>query len=719
MPLAISQAFLLEFAALQRPVRERVGNLIRKFQADPSAKGINLEKPTRTADPRSRTVRVDQQYRAVVVAPDEGNTHILIGVFNHDDAYEWCARNRVSINAAQGAVEIEDAAAVSDAISEAPAAPGGTLAGGSSFFAGRAEKDFRKLGIEERFLPLIRGVSDESGAMTLADILPSSQGAALAMLAAGYSAEDAWAELAAVAEGPSKPTDDGHVLKVADASPSWTLEDALTTPASRSMYYVVDDDDELHRLLDKPLALWRVFLHPSQQRVALPPVYNGPARVSGGAGTGKTVVLLHRARLLSEQSPHARILVTTLTKTLAADLASLLVDLAGARANENIEVVNIDAVAQRVVRESVGKGVGICFDDDERAVFEEAVTSASVSFAPEVVRQPWRQIVLAHGIREEAAYLAAPRPGRGVRLMRVERIGMWRAIDTARRLLGARRTFLQLADDAARILLASDRRRYEHVLVDEAQDLHPAQWRLIRALVPEGLNDIFIAGDTHQRIYGNRVSLASLGIDIRGRSTRLTLNYRSTPEILRWSTALLYGETFDDLDGDTASLGLYPSRLRGPRPRVHACASTTEELQQMVNTVRQWTDDGVEPAAIAVTARTRAMCRRALSVLDAAELPATDLGTDDASYHASAVAVGTMHRLKVLEFRCVAVIGCSDDELPPRGAVTPEDIDAVEHRSDLQRERSVLYVACTHARDDLVVSWSGRPSTLLPAGIGV
>jgi hypothetical protein len=699
MRLVVSQTFFLEMAGLQRPVRERVGDLMRKFRADSSLRGLNLEKPTRSADPRSRTVRVDQQYRAVVVAPEEGDAYLLMGVFNHDDAYDWCARNRIGVNATTGAIEVEDvtALAAAQANGRAPEEPA------SAYFTGRPDKDFTKLGIEERFLLLIRRVRDEGEATTLAEILPTTQGAALSMLAAGYSVEDAWAELAAV--------------PVREASPATDLGTAIENPVSQSMYYVLGDDEELLRLLDKPLALWRIFLHPSQRRVALRPSYSGPARVSGGAGTGKTVVLLHRAYMLANASPATRLLVTTFTKNLASDLASLLVDLGGNSIRGRVEALNIDAVAQRVLRDRGVAGSPLCFDDDERRVFEEAVRRTETALAADVVRQEWRQVVLAQGITDADAYLATPRPGRGVRLGRLERIAVWRTIEAALDLLGPRRTFLQLADEAARTLISTGHHVYEHVLVDEAQDLHPAQWRLIRALVPRTPNDLFIAGDTHQRIYGNRVTLGSLGIDVRGRSTRLTLNYRSTQEILRWSTGLLRGQAFDDLDGETASLHLYRSRLRGPQPRTYPCSTATEELSRMVATVNGWVRDGVEPSAIAVTARTRTLCRKVISALEGAGVPVVDLGVGEVSYHASAVSVGTMHRLKGLEFRCVAVVGCSENEVPPRGAVTPEAVDPVEHRRDLLRERSLLYVACTRARDDLAVSWAGKPSGLLPAEV--
>ena len=334
------------------------------------------------------------------------------------------------------------------------------------------------------------------------------------------------------------------------------------------MFYVVRDDADLVALLNQPMARWRVFLHPSQRRVALKQSYSGPARVMGGAGTGKTVVLLHRARFLAERETGSarRILVTTFTRNLATDLSRSLADLAGAQVMDRVEVTTVDALAHRIIRENRGVQVNACRDVEELRLFEEAVRASGCDLVPEVVRQEWRQVILAQDLTTRDAYFTAPRPGRGVRVSRSDRAAIWKACEEVQRLLGSRRTFLQLANEAAHILAVIPSPPYNHILVDEAQDLHPAQWRLIRAAARVGPDDLFIAGDTHQRIYGNRITLGSLGIDVRGRSARLTLNYRTTHEILRWSLGILRGQAFDDLDDGSVTLAGYRSTMHGPAP---------------------------------------------------------------------------------------------------------------------------------------------------------
>ncbi|CAM5617613.1 DNA helicase [Streptomyces canarius] len=274
---------------------------------------------------------------------------------------------------------------------------------------------------------------------------------------------------------------------------------------------------------------------------------------------------------------------------------------------------------------------------------------------------------------------------------------------------------VQTCAEAAR-LLAETGPRYRHVVVDEAQDLHPVQWRLLRAAAPARPDDLFIAGDPHQRIYDSKVSLKSLGIKVTGRSVKLRKNYRSTQEILRWSTALLIGRPIAQLEDENRNETLlgYRSALHGDGPTVHAAESEEAELDALVARVRAWLDAGVGAGEIGVSARFNKTCAKAVARLRDAGVPAATLRTAGAATgDAPTVRVGTMHSFKGLEFRCVAVIGAHDDALPFPRAVTPPEVDAQQHETDLMSERCLLFVACTRARDSLYVSWSGKPSRFL------
>jgi superfamily I DNA/RNA helicase len=270
------------------------------------------------------------------------------------------------------------------------------------------------------------------------------------------------------------------------------------------------------------------------------------------------------------------------------------------------------------------------------------------------------------------------------------------------------RTHTQLADDAAAILRRSPA-PYRHVVVDEGQDLHPAQWRLLRALVEPGPNDMFLLADPYQRIYDSHVSLAQLGIEVRGRTRRLTVNYRTTHEILDLSVKVLNADAAIGLDGQNDTLRGYRSITRGGVPELAAHRSRDDEHEALIERVGTWLDQGVEPHAIGVAVRTGQLVKAISRTLSDAHIPVADDKQGTEGVH-----VATMHRMKGLEFQCLAVVGLDAGVLPAPHAITSEAEDTHAHQQDLQRERCLLFVALTRARDVLYLSHSGTRSPLLP-----
>ena len=486
--------------------------------------------------------------------------------------------------------------------------------------------------------------------------------------------------------------------------------------------------EELRLILAHPFAAWRMFLHPSQREIAYQPSYAGPAQVTGGPGTGKTVTVLHRAALLAERTvptkraaPAERaeppVLLTTFNGNLAHALAvqlDLLVR--DAQVRRRIEVLNVDRLAYRIVRQA--RGVPVIADERVlRDRWAKAAAEAGLAFTAAFGKNEWEQVLLAQDLGTEQAYLACARTGRGRPLSRAQRSLLWRAAEQVSGELAAagQSTHLQLAGEAARLLRQAGDRPYRHILVDEAQDLHPAQWRLLRAAVAPGPDDLFIAADPHQRVYDNRVSLASLRISVRGRSRRLSLNYRTTQEILAWAVPLLGTDPVTGLDGEVDSLLGYRSPMRGPRPQRRVAAARAQEFAFLAERVRGWLSAGLEPHAIGVAARSAGLVREARQALEADGIATVSL---NGRGNPKAVRAGTMHAMKGLEFQAVAVIGVEQGLVPAPAAVTPAAEDAAVHAQDLQRERCALFVACTRARDHLYVSGTGEPSIFLPPGQG-
>ncbi|WP_433533003.1 UvrD-helicase domain-containing protein [Micromonospora sp. CA-263727] len=694
--LAIDRDFLPAYGRLQRRVQRAVDAAIRKF-AEHTHAGLHLEKLTGARDPNIRTIRIDQFYRGVVLYLGE-ERYALLDVRPHDDAIAFAVSRRFSVNQVLGVLETRDQAGIEEFVRNEPREP--RQAG---IFARIKTADFVRLGVDEDLVPLLRLIATDQQLESLSGRLPEMQFDVLLGLATGMSVAEVWAE-------------------IADRTVSGVDTDDLLTAARRTPERIafVSGPMELAAILAHPFDVWRTFLHPTQRDVAYRETYSGPALVTGSAGTGKTVTGLHRAVFLAERLPQGeKVLLTTFTRALAEALGKQLHRLATEPAvRARIDVVSIDKLAYEIVSRDTRR-VAVAENDVLDQLWEAAANAGPThvnragqvtTFSAAFLRHEWEQVILAQQLTSREAYRDAPRRGRGAGLRGAQRDQVWAAIDTAARELAKRRlrTHTQLADEAATLARRSPA-PYRHVVVDEGQDLHPAQWRLLRALVAPGPNDMFLLADPYQRIYDSCVSLAQLGIEVRGRTRRLTINYRTTHEILDLSVRVLGGDAAIGLDGQEDSLRGYRSITRGGVPELAAHRSRDGECEALIERVGTWLEQGVEQHAIGVAARTGQLVRSISKILNDAHIPVADdkRGVDG-------VRVDTMHRMKGLEFQCLAVVGLDAGVLPAPNALTSAAEDAHAHRQDLQRERCLLFVALTRARDVLYLSHSGTPSQLLP-----
>lgn len=444
--------------------------------------------------------------------------------------------------------------------------------------------------------------------------------------------------------------------------------------------------------------------------------------------------MVHRAKHLAQRlgqyaGPDAKVLVTTFTKNLAQVIDAQLVELAGSGVRLYAEVLNVDALAQRVLatHETADRRPRLCSDDDPAitAAWETARAEVPEPWPVSFLQGEWSQIVLAQGITDRDGYLRASRSGRGRRLSRPQRAELWTVFERFTQVVTAQElmTFTQAASRAAAIAgtLEADQAplgsariralRYRHAIVDEAQDLHPAHWRLIRAVVPPGEDDLFIAADAHQRIYGRPIVLSRLGIETRGRSRRLTVNYRTSREILRWSLGVTRGQTVDDLEGENETLAGARSEFRGPEPQAHGFTSAARQKAALVNTLREWHNEDIHWSDMAVMVRQRWLVDELVTTLEEAAVPAAkvEARTDDNAL-GDEVRVMTMHRAKGLEFRAVAIVGTGQKELPPPAI---RQLDGEEREVAWRREQNLVYVSSSRARERLYVSWVGARSELI------
>ena len=714
--LAITKDVLAEYAKLDKGVQNAVEVAITEFAKDPHP-GSHLEKVPGSRDDRIRTIRVDGIWRGVLLTPDSGDTYCLLTVLPQDKAIGYAASHRFSVNPATGMLEISNEKAIQRLQPSLQAAAGPAE---KRLFADVSEADLTRLGIDAQILPLVRLLGSDADLEAAQSVLPDAQYAALSALARGMTVDEAWAEVAQPLPAGTPPgqMDPGDLVSAMERTPGQVT--------------FVSGQEELQLILAHPFAAWRTFLHPSQRKIAHRESYAGPAQVTGGPGTGKTVTVLHRAAFLaaraatsspagepstagqaaSPASDAKPVLLTTFNGNLAEALHTQLdLLIRDADVRSRIEVLNVDRLAYSIVKQA--RGTPVIADERVLRIRWAAAGAASrLDFTPAFLKNEWEQVILAQDLHTEQAYLTCLRTGRVRPLTKAQRSQVWQAAEQVTAELAAAResTHLQLANEATHLLREAETPRYQHILVDEAQDLHPSQWRLLRTVAVPGPDDLFIAADPHQRVYNNRVSLASLRISVRGRSRRLSLNYRTTQEILAWAMALLGSDPVTGLDGEAESLLGYRSPMHGERPRLCAAATRAEEFALLTERIRSWLTADIESHAIGVAARSASLVREAREALKADGIETAPLS----GRATRAVRAGTMHAMKGLEFQAVAVIGVEQGVIPEPAAVTPEDEDALAHAQDLQRERCVLFVACTRARDHLYVSGAGELSMFLP-----
>lgn len=704
---------------LDGSVRSKAMAFLQKLTHDDTTPGLHVEPINGSADPRVRTGRVDQFWRAVMFRLDgNGERHYVIhGVWPHDDAIAVAGSVRLTMNPINGLPQIDEATPVPAPAppDTGPSAPDSPVTGSEPsepllVRLGHSRADLvDRLGVPEEVADAAMAAPDETAVVALAERHEGWLGLLLVDLAAGESI-DTIAERLDLGGAP-KSTGDQDT----------DLLDSLRRPAAQTQFSFVEDQEELRQVIEQgDFGAWRIFLHPEQRRY-VDKSYSGPFRLSGGAGTGKTVVLVHRARALARRRPDARVVLTTFTTNLAGSLRDSLARLdprvpqVNAVGAPGVHVNGVDALASAVIRSAgaaVTPAVRAVLGDERSnpsgrtssAGWRTVLDSAATSLPPEIANETFLSteyalIVLPNRITTEAEYLRVRRPGRGVALDRAKRAEVW-SLMAAYRAQNRVEGTLDFAEAAAVAAahLESAGPLADHVLVDEGQDLSPAHWQMLRALVASVPDDLFIAEDSHQRIYGPRTVLGRYGIRIVGRSQRLTLNYRTTAQNLRYSMTLLDGGEYVDLEEQPEATG-YRSARSGPDPQRIETQTLSDELDAVADQVRKWIDNGTDPATVAVLAQDSRRCERLVTGLT--ERGVTARHVDRERPPSDRVLVMTMHRAKGMEFAKVVLtdVGASSASEKARLAALDDS-----ERSDAElRKRSLTYVAATRARDELAV----------------
>lgn len=685
MNFRIADTFTSSLARLTGAEQKAVKTTAFDLQLDPTAPGMSFHKLDRARDKSFWSVRVSQDIRLIVHRTPQ--SLLLCYVDHHDKAYAWAERRKLETHPTTGAAQLveirerveEIVVPVLAPVAAPPAAKRpGVTAPKPPLFIGSSDADLLGYGVPEEWLADARQATEDT-LFTLTDHLPAEAAEALLELATG-----------------------GQPRK---AEPVAAAADPFEHPDARRRFRIVTDIEELERALEYPWDRWTVFLHPAQ-RALVERRFGGPARVSGSAGTGKTVVALHRAVHLARVNPDARALLTTFSDTLANALRIKLGRLSGTepRLRERIDVEALDAVAHRVHDRVLGAATVATPAVIQDLVREAAAGQPDQKFSLPFLVSEWQEVVDGWQLESWEAYRDVARLGRKTRLPEKQRQGLWEVFERVRKGLGQRKlvTAAQRYYRLVAKLGLDGRSPYDFVVVDEAQDLSVAQLRFVAALGAGRPDALFFAGDLGQRIFQIPFSWRSLGVDIRGRSETLRVNYRTTHQIRAQADRLL-GPSVRDVDGNTEERTGTVSVFNGPDPAVRLYPDAEQESKNVAAWLsRISSEESVPPGEIGVFVRSPAELPRAVAAVQAAKLEYALLD-ETARTGRNAVSIGVMHLAKGLEFRAVAVMACDDEVLPLQSR-----IESVTDDGDLEdvyeTERHLLYVACTRARDHLLVT---------------
>jgi superfamily I DNA/RNA helicase len=685
MEFRIADTFTDSLARLPGQEQKAVKTTAFDLQMNPTQPGLQLHRIERAKDPSFWSMRVNRDIRLVVHRTEQ--SMLLCYVDHHDEAYAWAERRRIERHPRTGAAQLVE---IRERVEEVPVyaeslAPVAEAKG--PLFAHQSDEVLLSYGVPEDWLAAVREV-DEDGLFALAEHLPQEAAEALLDLAVGATP------------------------KVAEVLPAH--EDAFAHPDAQRRFRVMANVDELRQALEYPWERWTIFLHPAQREL-VERRFGGAARVAGSAGTGKTVVALHRATHLARRDPTARVLVTTFSRRLALALEIKLKRLLNQdpAALARVTVAHVDGIGYRLyelffwAQPNVGSAAQI-----ENALVGAAKELGEERFSRRFLVAEWQTVVDAWQLRSWEAYRDVTRLGRRTRVGGKQREALWAVFERARTHLNDRK-IMTWADILGRVtdhVAARDDKPFTHVVADEAQDLSVPQLRMLAALVASDPDGLFFAGDLGQRIFQHPFSWLSLGIDVRGRSFSLKVNYRTSHQIRRRVDVLLPRQ-IRDVDGYEDSRTGTISVFEGPEPIIRTFEDEAGEIAFVGEWLRSVIDGGARPEEIGLFVRTEQQLSRARRSVKAAGQEALTL-TDKPQAEGGRVLIGTMHLAKGLEFKAVAVMACDEDLLP-----LPSRLEQASDESELDEvydtERHLLYVACTRARDRVVVTGVGPASEFL------
>lgn len=671
---------------LPKPIQKKVLEFQKKFRENPKAPAIHLEPIHDFKDGLMRTARVDQKYRAVISVPESGEDYYLLWVDNHDEAMDWARTKTFLWNKETGTAQIFNTP-VADAVKSTPV----ELPAKEELFGTYTDEQLLAIGLPEPLLPAIRDLSSLNDLDNIEQQLPADTFENLFYLADGVAIEQLITE---IKEGAGANANSINNLRS----------------------FIEVDDKLLEDYLNGDLAKWQIFLHPSQRKL-VDVDFNGPVKVSGGGGTGKTVVALHRLKYLSSRDVNDKpILFTTYTNALTKNLEELISKLG--IPSSKCKVVNIDKLVSELSRQ-----INIIHNDyrildmpgNKQSIdlWENVLEQKLSTFETSFLNKEYQAVWLYNNVNSPEEYYKTSRIGRGSPLTRKQKMEVAGLIADYENYKKEHRFVdkLELYNKLTNFFKDSSEKPFSHIIADEIQDLSNIELRFLRSLVSEGTNDLFLVGDPYQNIYAKKVNFSSAGISIRGhRSKKLRINYRTTEEIKRLAISAVRGFSYDDFDGSAEKMDGYLSLFHGDKPVYKIFKSKDEEVAFIIGLVNESQKQGLTLNNMVIACRLKETIRAIKTSLHKERISYYDIV--DKTGDNSGIHLSTFHSLKGLEYKIV-ILADVNNQTAPLKIDGYNDMDEIQRTEYLQSERSLIYVAITRAINKLFITGFGIKSELV------
>ena len=698
MRLFLSDSFFDKFTELPRNIQQQVREFQKKFRKNSQSSAIHLEPISQFKDSSLRTARVNQEYRAVVGALGKDN-FMLLYVDKHDKAYSWAQNKKFVWNEHTQTCQLIPIEIQKASTSEVNGIP--EKNGSTSPLANISNEQLLAIGVPAEQLPFVKQIKDF-------DDLDKAE---------KYLPQDAFENIFDVMDGNNID----NIIASIEEGKAKEGEDSLLSSNNQRRFIEITNDEELARIMDEGTEKWQLFLHPSQRKL-VDTDYNGSTKVSGSAGTGKTIAAIHRLKYLCQNDMFGKVLFTTYTTALMDNL-KVLIEKMGID-KQRYTLNNIDKVLRDIAVEYgiLPEGFHVLDysgDKESLALWSEVLDNNVSEFDEQFLYSEYIDVIIYNNNTDLKSYLLQARTGRTKPISRKQRVEIWKLKEQYEALKHERKKVdrLELFNMAANYLKTHNIHPYSHVIADEFQDFSNPELRFLRLLVAEGRNDLFLTGDPYQRIYsGRKINFTAAGINIRGKkSKKLKVNYRTTEEIKRMAVAVVKGEKYDDMDGGEENNKGYVSLVHGEKPSYKIFASSKEEVAYVIQAITESEDNGISLNDICVAARTRALYKDVVDGLHQKGIKYHELKGGSSTGDKDGISLCTFHSLKGLEFRIVILVGVTERSMPSKETSGKpfSMMEAPERKEYLMGIRSLLYVAITRARQMVFISGWGEATGLL------